>query len=122
MNDYRKKLRAAGIDTNGMRPMGSAEAQMRVMARRTKRRGYSWSEKGVQVMLRLVMARKEGRLLMDTSWQTTQTEKPAMMSLRKILKQVTQQSIGCVKGMIRLLQGAAQATPLGDALKGLSGR
>ena len=49
--DYRKVLGEAGIDTTGMRPMGSAEAQMRVMAKRTKRGGYSWSVRGVQAMV-----------------------------------------------------------------------
>jgi hypothetical protein len=31
-------LQAHGIDTSGMRPMGSAESQMRIFAKRTKTR------------------------------------------------------------------------------------
>lgn len=44
--DYRKWLREQGVDTTGMRPMGSAEATMSVFAKRLKN-GRSWSEKGL---------------------------------------------------------------------------
>ncbi|MBN3585346.1 UPF0236 family protein, partial [Algoriphagus aestuarii] len=60
LRDYREVLRQAGLDTTGMRPMGSAEAQMRVMAKRTKRGGYSWSKRGIRAMLKAIIRFKEG--------------------------------------------------------------
>ena len=50
LRDYREVLKG-GDRHCGMRPMGSAESQMRVMAKRTKRGGYSWSVRGVRAML-----------------------------------------------------------------------
>ena len=61
LDDYRKTLREKGIDTSGMRPMGSAESQMRIFAKRTKRGGYSWSERGVRAMLTTIMRGKMGK-------------------------------------------------------------
>ncbi|GGK37030.1 hypothetical protein GCM10010965_32400 [Caldalkalibacillus thermarum] len=66
LRDDRDKLRKAGIDTSKMRPMGSAEAQMRIMAKRTKRGGYSCSVRGVRAMLKTIMKSKEGRPLTES--------------------------------------------------------
>lgn len=44
--DYRKWLREQGVDTTGMRLMGSVEATMSVFVKRLKN-GRSWSEKGL---------------------------------------------------------------------------
>jgi hypothetical protein len=118
--DYRKVLREAGIDTTGMRPMGSAEAQMRVMAKRTKRGGYSWSVRGVQAMLRAIMARQEGRRL---SGQTTAKKHALqlqpMVRVKDLLRDVKEQAKGYIDGMFRLLHGPYQSSPTGLALKGL---
>ncbi|MDQ0339466.1 hypothetical protein J2S00_002254, partial [Caldalkalibacillus uzonensis] len=50
LGDYRDWLKAHGIDTEGMRPMGSAEGTMSVFAKRLKN-GRSWVEKGVSAMI-----------------------------------------------------------------------
>ena len=63
LDDYRKTLRAHGIDTSEMRPMGSAESQMRIFAKRTKRGGYSWSERGVTAMLTTMIRVRESSLV-----------------------------------------------------------
>lgn len=73
LRDYRKQLRQAGIDTSGMRRMGSAEAQMRIMAKRTKGGGYSWSVRGVQAMFKTIMKWKEGRPLTNRKEDTIQS-------------------------------------------------
>jgi len=50
LGDYRKWLEEHGIDTNGMRPMGGAEATMSVFAKRLKN-GCSWGDNGVSAMM-----------------------------------------------------------------------
>ncbi|WP_415579279.1 UPF0236 family transposase-like protein, partial [Filibacter tadaridae] len=48
-----------GIDTSGMRPMGSAEGTMRVFAKRLKN-GRSWSDKGITAFIDFMVALKDG--------------------------------------------------------------
>lgn len=120
--DYRKVLGEAGIDTTGMRPMGSAEAQMRVMAKRTKRGGYSWSVRGVQAMLRAIMARQEGSRLSGQTIAKKQVLQPnPMVRVKDLLREVKEQAKGYINGTIRLLHGQYQSSPTGLALKALRG-
>ena len=122
--DYRKILAANGIDTTGMRPMGSAESQMRVFAKRTKRGGYSWSVRGVQAMLRSIIARNEGRLhegeVRENKQACKQQEKPGFR-LKDLFKTPKEYRTGVVNGLLRTLQTSKQSSPLGMALKGLRG-
>jgi hypothetical protein len=122
LDDYRKTLRANGIDTSAMRPMGSAESQMRVFAKRTKRGGYSWSERGVRAMLRTMMRRQEAKFVtFEADVERKQNLAKNTVNMRRLMKEITQQAKGCVTGMIRLLQGPKQSSPTGMALKGLRG-
>jgi hypothetical protein len=123
LEDYRKTLQANGIDTSAMRPMGSAEAQMRIFAKRTKRGGYSWSERGVRAMLKTMIRSKEaGVVTIATSGQEKKQAKAlSTVNMRKLMKNVTQEVKGCVTGIIRLLQGPKQSSTTGMALKGLRG-
>src|SRR5690606_24901907 len=120
--DYRKILAANGIDTTGMRPMGSAESQMRVFAKRTKRGGYSWSVRGVQAMLRSSIAPNEGRLhggdVRENKPACTQQEKPGFR-LNDLFKPPKEYRTGVVNGLLRTLQTSKQSSPLRMALKGL---
>src|SRR5690606_501364 len=50
LGDYRVWLEEQGINTKGMRPMGSAEATMSVFAKRLKN-GRSWVDQGVSAMM-----------------------------------------------------------------------
>ena len=120
LEDYRKTLQAAGIDTSGMRPMGSAEAQMRIFAKRTKRGGYSWSERGVRAMLRTIMRHQEAGLV-QMSYEDERPTPKRPASIRKLLRDTTRQTKGYINGMIRLLKGAGQSSVTGMALKGLKG-
>jgi hypothetical protein len=120
LEDYRKTLQAAGIDTSGMRPMGSGEAQMRIFARRTKRGGYSWSERGVSTMLRTIMRRQEAGLVrMAYEGDSPTPQRP--VSIRKLLRDAIRPTKGYISGMIRLLRGPWQSSTTGMALKGLRG-
>ena len=120
LEDYRKTLEANGIDTTGMRPMGSAEAQMRVLTKRTKRGGYSWSERGARAMLTTVMRSKQAGWLEEADEHKVETPE-RVFSVRKILKDAIRPAKGCVDGMIRLLRSQWQSRPTGLALKGLKG-
>lgn len=123
LDDYRKTLQEKGIDTSAMRPMGSAESQMRIFAKRTKRGGYSWSERGIKAMLKMMIRCKEaGKVRIATSRQEKKQAKAlGTVNMRKLMKNVTQEVKGYVRGMIRLLHGAKQSSTTGMALKGLRG-
>jgi hypothetical protein len=123
LDDYRKTLQAKGIDTSGMRSMGSAESQMRIFAKRTKRGGYSWSERGVRAMLRTMMRNNETHLMVKTTkgHESRQKVSQKPVSMRQLLKSATQQAKGCITGMIRILQGPKQSSTTGMALKALRG-
>lgn len=58
LSDYREWLRKKGIDTTGMRPMGSAESTMSVFAYRVKHR-RSWSHRGLKAFLHVFIAVKD---------------------------------------------------------------
>jgi hypothetical protein len=120
LEDYRKVLQAAGIDTRGMRPMGSAEAQMRIFARRTKRGGYSWSERGVRAMLRTIMRGREAGVV-QLADEDEKTTRQSAVSIRELLRDAIRPTKGFVEGMIRTLRGPWQSNPTGMALKGLRG-
>lgn len=123
LDDYRKTLQAKGIDTSGMRPMGSAESQMRIFAKRTKRGGYSWSERGVRAMLRTMMRIQEADTVVRTvEGQVSKQATPQQsINMRQLLKNATQPVKGCIAGMIRMLQGPKQSSTTGMALKALRG-
>jgi hypothetical protein len=123
LRDYREVLRQAGLETAGMRPMGSAEAQMRVMAKRTKRGGYSWSKRGVRAMLKTIIRFKEGwgKNSPQGTEATGENDPFGEVTLKSLLQEVKQTSQGCLRGVIRLLQGPKQSSPTGMALKGLRG-
>ena len=52
--DYRVRLRAMGLDTEGLRGMGAAESQVDTFADRVKGRGRSWSPRGLAAMMELL--------------------------------------------------------------------
>lgn len=123
--DYRKVLEAHGVDVSGMRPMGSAESQMRVFAKRTKRGGYSWSVRGVWAMIQSIIARAEGciGLLETTAVESEGKEQgKSPVRLRQHVKQKSKEiTTGVINGTIRILSTSKRSSPLGMALKGLRG-
>ena len=123
--DYRKVLEAHGLDVTGMRPMGSAESQMRVFAKRTKRGGYSWSVRGVHAMLKSIIARREGRLGLTEVAENEPEDKKQERSplrLREYVKQKSKEvTWGVINGVIPILNTSKRSSPIGMALKGLRG-
>lgn len=121
--DYRTVLKDNGVDTASMRPMGSAESQMRVFAKRTKRGGYSWSVRGVEAMLGSIIIRKEGRSLFSSNEVRSQAQESisSPFRLQQLFKKPKNLANGVIDGLIRTLHGPTQNRPLGMALKGLRG-
>jgi hypothetical protein len=60
--DYRVRLRAAGVDTWGLRGLGAAESQVNRVSNRTKKQGRSWSLQGLKGIMSLQRARFSGNL------------------------------------------------------------
>jgi hypothetical protein len=119
--DYRKWLREQGVDTTGMRPMGSAEATMSVFAKRLKN-GRSWSEKGLYAMAHLLVAMKD-RLSIKTIWGhwnlEGKEERRETLRSENRLKRYQKVAEETVRSNIPYLQNPS-GTPIYKALKALS--
>jgi len=60
--DYRLRLAACGIPTEGLRGLGAAESQMDAFADRVKHRGRSWSCEGLAAIMEVLCWRNTERL------------------------------------------------------------
>jgi len=60
--DYRHRLRAQGIATEGFRGLGAAESQVDTFADRVKHRGRSWSRHGLGAIMEVLCWRNTERL------------------------------------------------------------
>lgn len=126
IRDYRERLQEKGVETEWMRPMGSAESNMNFFSRRLKKMGYSWSVNGLEAMVRAIIHRFDGTLEEALQIETSSNdmeeqpaqEKPSMAS---ILKQKTKQSVGAVMGNIPVLRGNEPSSYTAQALRGLAG-
>lgn len=121
LKDYREWLKEQGIDTTGMRPMGSAEGTMSVFAKRLKN-GRSWVEKGASAMITGLVAFLDHLTLKTLfgrveSWTETKEEKnPTKHYVRKVrstISEVTRDNLLYLKGRANI--------PVYKALKELAG-
>jgi hypothetical protein len=60
--DYRVRLREKGVETDGLRGLGSAESAVERYSQRTRKCGRSWSGPGLQAMLLALRAYFRGTL------------------------------------------------------------
>src|SRR5690606_4984400 len=60
--DYRVRLRAMGLNTEGLRGMGAAESQVDTFADRVKGRGRKWSPRGLAAIMELLWWRNTDAL------------------------------------------------------------
>jgi hypothetical protein len=121
LGDYREWLNTFGINTDGMRTMGSAEATMSQLAKRMKH-GRSWVEKGKQAMMNGLIAHMDHMSLqtlfgrMD-GWNDSQEDvKPPKHYVEKVTHTVghwTQKNLPCLHGK--------SGIPVHHALKALQG-
>lgn len=120
LGDYRKWLEEKGIDTKGMRAMGSAEATMRVFARRMKN-GRSWVAEGMKAMMTGLIGHLD-KLSLRTligqveAWTKEKEEKPPRYYREKLKSTVGE----AVRGNLPYLSQKANI-PVYRALKELSG-
>lgn len=121
LGDYRTWLSEHGVDTDGMRPMGSAEGTMRVFARRLKS-GRSWSERGISAFIHFLVALKDGLDIktlvgkMENKLKETEEKKPPkhyVERLKSSVGEATRQNIAYLH--------QATGKPIYEALKGLQG-
>lgn len=69
--DYRMRLE--NTDVTGLRGMGAMEANVdKLAANRMKKRGMSWTEKGIQRMARILQLQQQGKIC---SWPTEKTDR-----------------------------------------------
>jgi len=124
LRDYRERLREKGIDTEGFRPMGSAEGTMSVFAKRLKQ-GRSWSDLGLQKMSDVMVALKDklviqmihGELQSEVNMQTNNAEeKPPKHFVEKLTKQVGEATRNNLAYLYQSIH-----KPVVSALKGLRG-
>lgn len=120
LKDYRRTLRGRGIDTTGMRPMGSAESTMRVMGRRVKH-GHAWSPAGVIAMTNLKIAKLDGLTILSRGLgQEPEPRAITLPPLSNFLKNSKTPSKGQdQRGNIPYLDQSSR--PVHAALKGLRG-
>ncbi|WP_347568873.1 ISLre2 family transposase [Evansella sp. AB-P1] len=126
LGDYREKLKQKGINTDNFRPMGSAEGTMSVFARRLKN-GRSWSTKGLDKFIHLMVALKDrlevktlqGRLKQelqrkeDSSRQESKPPKHFVEKLKDSAAEATRNNLAYLQNAI--------GKPIVHALKGLRG-
>ncbi|MGM8365691.1 ISLre2 family transposase [Virgibacillus sp. W0181] len=124
LRDYRERLREKGIDTEGFRPMGSAEGTMSVFAKRLKN-GRSWCDIGLEKMSDAMVALKDnliiktlrGSILNEDEMDTDKTEeKPPKHFVERLTKHVGE----ATRNNLAYLQGSIYK-PVAMALKGLKG-
>lgn len=121
LGDYRKWLEDQGIDTTGMRPMGSAEGTMSVFAKRLKN-GRSWVEKGSSAMFTGMVAYLD-QLALKTLFGRVErwTESEEEKNLPKHFLEKVKNTVGEVtRDNLPVLKNKAD-TPTYKALKALSG-
>ncbi|WP_010530965.1 ISLre2 family transposase [Lentibacillus jeotgali] len=126
IRDYRERLQEKGVETAWMRPMGSAESNMNFFSRRLKKMGYSWSVNGLDAMTRAIIHRFDGTLgealdLTSPSDHQDDSFQEGKVSLKRLLKQKTRQSVGAIMGSMPVLWGKEPSSYTAQALRGLAG-
>ncbi|RYM05359.1 ISLre2 family transposase, partial [Sporolactobacillus sp. THM7-7] len=122
LGDYRKWLASCGIETKGMRTMGSAEATMSQLAKRMKN-GRSWVEDGKRAMMTGLIAHLDHMSLQTVfgrmdRWNNSQQEEenPPKHYVEKVTHTVGEWT----RGNLQYLQGKS-GIPMHRALKALQG-
>lgn len=118
LRDYRVRLREAGYRIDGLRGLGAAESNMDRFANRVKKRGQSWSRRGLHGMLNALAKRFEGGLpgyvQRLSSMQPLVRPGELRRSAGRIVSAIVADSIGVIRGHL-------PATELGrNASAGLS--
>ncbi|HLR61330.1 MAG TPA: UPF0236 family protein [Lentibacillus sp.] len=122
----KRRKQEKGFETDWMRPMGSAESNMNFFSRRLKKMGYSWSENGLEAMTTAIIHRFDGTLgeeldLTSSTEHQDDSSQEETVSLKRLLKQKTRQSVGAIMGSMPVLWGKEPGSNTAQALRGLAG-
>lgn len=123
LGDYREWLKAKGIDTTGMRPMGSAESTMSVFANRVKN-GRAWCKSGIKAFLDVMIGLMDG-LSVKTAYGLVGTEdkkkkKNKQKGSKDYLEKLKNSAGEAVRNNLAYLQHKS-GTPIYHALNSLKG-
>ena len=125
LRDYRERLREKGIETEGFRPMGSAEGTMSVFAKRLKQ-GRSWSDNGLDKFIHVFVAIKDKLAIkiLNRKWTSTVETEGEQRQETKPPKHFVETLKDCAqeatRGNMAYLQQAV-GKPIVAALKALQG-
>ena len=124
--DYREKLKEKGIDTEKFRPMGSAEGTMSVFAKRIKN-GRSWSTKGLDKFMDLMVALKDGLEIKTLQGRLKQALKSQEKSIKNqekppkyFIEKLKDSAAEATRHNMAYLRNAI-GKPVVEALRGLRG-
>lgn len=120
LKDYRLDR---GMEAKGLRRTGAIESNVdKLVANRTKKRGMSWTKKGVRTMLCLLVASAEGSL--SRLFHPTRIPERANLSLKKVRRVLTRSSSELeatwLQASIPALSGPHVNRPWVQALKSLT--
>lgn len=127
LGDYRKKLKKKGINTENFRPMGSAEGTMSVFAKRLKH-GRSWSEKGLDKFIDVMVALKDkleiktlqGQFKQVLDSQEAKNKRQEVKPPKHFVEKLKDTAAEATRNNIAYLRQAL-GQPIVEALKGLRG-
>ncbi|MBB5172822.1 ISLre2 family transposase [Texcoconibacillus texcoconensis] len=127
LDDYREKLKEKGMNTEGFRPMGSAEGTMSVFAKRLKN-GRSWSTRGLDKFIDVMVALKDhleiktlqGKLKQSQDHQEERNKEKEAKPPKYFVEKLKDSAPEAIRNNIGYLQHAI-GKPVIGALKGLKG-
>ena len=121
LGDYREWLREQGIDTSGMRPMGSSEATMSVFAKRLKN-GRSWCDQGLEAFIDFMVGLKDALdIKTRIGKMTNKLDKRKSDSSPKFYREKLTSTVGeATRQNIAYLQQSS-GKPIYEALKAMQG-
>lgn len=103
--DYRRRLEGLGIDTEGMRGLGAAESTVDRFSNRTRKRGQSWSLRGLMGIIRSIGKYFEG----DIEQYTLRSPRIRGMNLSE---EMAKRTARVKQKTLKALWDIKQATPI----------
>ena len=119
LGDYREILNQKGINTEGLRPMGSAEGMMNVFAKRLKQ-GRSWSNNGLNKFIDVFVAMKDQLEVVTAKGSLKESRNTEEKSPKYYLEKLGNRVVDVTRNNIGQLQ-QSMGKPVSQALKGLRG-
>ena len=120
LGDYRKWLKDKGVETDGYRPMGSAEGTMSVFAKRLKN-GRSWCDKGIQAFIDFMIGLKDNLEIKTILGRINEKDQTSSGPQPKYYVEKLKNSVGEVTRNNLMYLNREKGKPIYQALKALQG-